>query len=82
MNAIAHLIQGGLLAPGEAKFNEGEVARVDVYTETPDVHKEAFVREEVKVRKEVTQETATAEGKVRREELDLNTGDNLKVDRR
>ena len=55
---------------------------MDVYTETPDVHKEAFVREEVRVRKEVTQDTATAEGQVRREELDLNTGDNLNVERR
>lgn len=73
---------GRVVSPGEAKFNEGEVARMDVYTETPDVHKEAFVREEVRVRKEVTQETATAEGQVRREELDLNTGDRLNVERR
>ncbi|AFZ12052.1 hypothetical protein Cri9333_1146 [Crinalium epipsammum PCC 9333] len=73
---------GRVVSPGEAKFNDGEVARVDVYTETPDVRKEAFVREEVRVSKEVTQETATAEGQVRREELDLNTGDNLNVDRR
>ncbi len=73
---------GRVVTPGEAKFNDGEVARVDVYTETPDIRKEAFVREEVKVTKEVTQETATAEGQVRREELDLNTGDNLNVDRR
>jgi uncharacterized protein (TIGR02271 family) len=73
---------GRVVSPGEAKFNEGEVARVDIYKETPDVHKEAFVREEVKVSKEVTQETVTAEDKIRREELDLNTGDNLNVDRR
>ncbi|HEY9693041.1 MAG TPA: DUF2382 domain-containing protein [Oculatellaceae cyanobacterium] len=73
---------GRVVSPGEAKFNEGEVARVDVYKETPDVHKEAFVREEVRVSKEVTQETATAEGQVRREELDVNAGDRLNVDRR
>ncbi len=73
---------GRVVTPGEAKFNEGEVARVDVYTETPDVHKEAFVREEVRVSKEVTQETATAEEQIRREELDVNAGDKLNVDRR
>jgi len=73
---------GRVVSPGEANFNEGQVARVDVYKETPDVHKEAFVREEVKVRKEVTQETVTAEDQIRREELDVNAGDNLNVDRR
>ncbi|NJM63615.1 MAG: DUF2382 domain-containing protein [Oscillatoriales cyanobacterium RU_3_3] len=59
--------------PGNANFREGEVARVDVYEETPDIHKEAFVREEVKVKKVVERDTVTAEEQLRREELDIDT---------
>lgn len=58
--------------PGDAAFREGQVAHVDVYEETPDIHKEAFVREEVQIRKEVEQDTVTAEETLRREELDVN----------
>ncbi|NDJ17425.1 DUF2382 domain-containing protein [Myxacorys almedinensis] len=61
------------VTPGEATFQEGEVARMEVYEETPDVRKEAYVREEVRVKKVVDQETVTAEEKVRREELDIDT---------
>lgn len=59
--------------PRNADFREGEVARMDIYEETPDIHKEAFVREEVKVKKVVDRDTATAEEQIRREELDLDT---------
>jgi uncharacterized protein (TIGR02271 family) len=72
---------GRPVAPGEATFREGEVAHVEVYEETPDIRKEAFVREEVRVRKEVEQEVVNTSGTVRREELDVNTG-NLPVDER
>lgn len=61
------------VTPGEATFHEGEVARMEVYEETPDIHKEAFVREEVRVKKVVDQDTVTAEEQVRREELDIDT---------
>lgn len=61
------------VVPGESVFQEGEVARVEVYEETPDIHKEAFVREEVTVKKVVDQETVTAEEQLRREELDVDT---------
>ncbi|MBW4418277.1 MAG: DUF2382 domain-containing protein [Myxacorys californica WJT36-NPBG1] len=61
------------VTPGEATFTGGEVARVEVYEETPDIHKEAFVREEVRVKKVVDQDTVTAEDEVRREELDIDT---------
>jgi uncharacterized protein (TIGR02271 family) len=61
------------VTPGEATFTEGEVARVEVYEETPDIHKEAFVREEVRVKKVVDQDTVTAEDEIRREELDIDT---------
>jgi uncharacterized protein (TIGR02271 family) len=57
---------------GEASFQEGEVARIEVYEEVPEFRKEAFVREEVRVSKVVDQETATAQETLRREELDMD----------
>jgi uncharacterized protein (TIGR02271 family) len=61
------------VTPGLDAFSEGEVARIEVYEETPDIRKEAFVREEVSVRKEVDQKMVTAEETLRREELDVDT---------
>lgn len=72
---------GRPVAPGEAAFQETEAARVEVYEETPDVHKEAFVREQVNVRKEVDRETVDVEDEIRREELDLDTQGNPVVDK-
>jgi uncharacterized protein (TIGR02271 family) len=69
------------VAPGEADFREGEVARIEVYEETADVHKEAFVREEVRVRKEVDRDTVTAEDQIRREELDVDSQNRPVIDR-
>jgi uncharacterized protein (TIGR02271 family) len=70
------------IAPGEANFQEGEVSRMDVYAEVPEFHKEAFVREEVKVSKVVDKETATTQEQVRREEIDIkNVDDRQSVDR-
>lgn len=60
---------------GEVNFYEGEIARIKVYEETPDVHKQAFVREEVSIRKEVEQVSVEVEDKIRREELDLDFQD-------
>jgi len=62
-----------LAAPGEANFHEGEIARMEVYEEKADVHKLAFVREEVSVRKEVDHNTVEVEDKVRKEELYLDS---------
>lgn len=59
--------------PSAEAFQEGEVAHMDVYEETPDIRKEAFVREEVRVRKEVEQDIVTAEESIRREQLDVDT---------
>ncbi len=64
---------GIAVAPSELDFQEGEVARIEVYEETPEIHKEAFVREEVRVRKVVEQKTVEAEETIRREELDVST---------
>jgi uncharacterized protein (TIGR02271 family) len=58
---------------GDAAFQEGEVARVEVYEEVPEFRKETFVREEVRVSKVVDQDTATAQETLRREELDIDS---------
>ncbi|QMS88989.1 DUF2382 domain-containing protein [Nostoc edaphicum CCNP1411] len=65
----------------EADFREGEVARIEIHEETPDVRKEAFLREEVRVRKVVDQDTVETQETVRREELDVNSG-NLPIQER
>ena len=72
---------GKAVAPGSVTFGEGEVAHVELYEETPDIRKEAFVREEIKVSKVVDQETVNAEETLRREELDVRTDDISTVDR-
>ncbi len=64
---------GRVVSASEADFQEGEVARIEVYEETPEIHKEAFVREEVRVTKIVDRETVEATETIRREELDVNT---------
>lgn len=63
-------------------FNDAEVARVEVYEETPDVHKEAFVREEVQVRKVTERENVEVNEELRREELDIDSSGNPIVDKR
>ena len=64
---------GRVVSAGEADFQSGEVARMDVYEETADIRKEAFVREEVSVRKEVVHTTVEGEETLRREELEVKT---------
>lgn len=72
---------GTAVTPGDEAFTEGTVARVEVYEETPDIRKEAFVREEVSVRKEVDRDTVNAEETLRREELDIDTEGRPVVDK-
>ncbi|MDZ8187666.1 MAG: DUF2382 domain-containing protein [Nostoc sp. ChiSLP02] len=72
---------GTPVSRGEADFREGEVARVEIYEETPDIRKEAVLREEVRVRKVVDQETVEAQETIRREELDVNAP-NLPIEER
>jgi len=69
------------VAPGEANFREGEVARMEIYEETADIQKKAFVREEVNIRKEVERDTVDATETLRREELDIDTDGNPKIKR-
>jgi uncharacterized protein (TIGR02271 family) len=63
---------GQVVSPTEATFQSGEVARIEVYEETPDIRKETYVREEVSIRKEVDRETVEANEQLRREELDID----------
>jgi len=64
---------GTPVSKGEADFREGEVARIEIYEETPDIRKETIVREEVKVKKVIDTDTVNAEETIRREELDVRT---------
>jgi uncharacterized protein (TIGR02271 family) len=64
---------GRPVAPGTVDFGTTEVARMEIYEETADIHKEAVLREEVNIRKVVEQDTVTAEETIRREELDIDT---------
>lgn len=75
-------VAGEAVSPGEIDLHEGEVARVEVYEETPDIRKEAFVRERVNVKKVVDRDTVEADEQIRREELDINTQGNPVIDRR
>ncbi|MDJ0590464.1 MAG: DUF2382 domain-containing protein [Pleurocapsa sp. MO_226.B13] len=68
------------VTPGETAFVGGEVARVEVYEETADIEKQAFVREEVSVRKEVERDTVTAKETVRREELKVETDNDAVIE--
>ncbi|MEL6555881.1 MAG: DUF2382 domain-containing protein [Cyanobacteria bacterium J06621_11] len=61
-------------------FEDGkEVARVDVYEEKAAIRKEAFVREEVNLRKESEEEIVSEEATLRREKLDIETSDDVEL---
>jgi uncharacterized protein (TIGR02271 family) len=62
-------------------FENQEVARMEVYEDDVSVEKQAFVREEVNVRKETDEETVRMREKVRREDLDVNTDGNPRINR-
>lgn len=64
---------GRAVSPGNVDFHEGEVARMEIYEETPDIRKETFVREQVTVRKEVDRDTVEAQETLRREKLDIDS---------
>lgn len=55
----------------QADFHDETVARVDVYEESADIHKETVVGQEVNVKKVVDRDTVEASEKVRRERLDV-----------
>ncbi|HEY9835018.1 MAG TPA: DUF2382 domain-containing protein [Stenomitos sp.] len=63
---------GTTVTPGTVDFRDGEVAHMNVYEETAEIGKQAFVREEVTVRKEVERDTVDATETLRREELEVD----------
>ena len=63
---------GTTVTPGTVDFREGEVAHMNVYEETAEIGKQAFVREEVTVRKEIERDTVEATETLRREELEVD----------
>lgn len=71
---------GKAVTPSDTAFREGEVLRMEIYEETPDIQKQAFVREEVSLRKEVNQEVVNVEETVRHEELDVKVKGHPRVD--
>lgn len=76
---VTPTVEDAVVDARESHFQEGEVARIEVYEETPEIRKETFVREEVRVRKVVDSDTVEAEETIRREELDIDTSGNLNV---
>lgn len=72
-------VTGKAVSPEAANFGDGEVLKVDLYEEKATISKQAFVREEVSLHKEVEQETIQKSETVRREELEIDTeGDVMK----
>lgn len=69
-----------VIAPEDVQFGNAEATRMEVYEETPDIQKQAFVREQVNVRKVVDQDMVNAEEQLRRERLDLDTAGQPSVD--
>ncbi len=60
------------VSPRSTDFLEGEVTRMKIYEEKADIHKGAFLREEVRISKEVEQNVVEAQETLRREELDVD----------
>lgn len=71
---------GTVVDPNAPKFQDGEVTRIELYEETPEIRKEAFVREEVIVKKVVDRHTVEAQDTIRLERLDIDTTGELSVD--
>lgn len=81
---ISHAVpDSSNIAPlSQRDFQEGEVARIEIYEETPNIRKEVFVREEVSLTKKVEHKIVEVEDTVRRETLDVNSQGHNIVDRR
>lgn len=73
---------GAAVSPESVQFGSDDVAQVEVYEETPDIRKQAYVAEEVRVKKVVERETVEVEDQIRREEIDIDTPGRAVVDRR
>ncbi|MGV2829916.1 DUF2382 domain-containing protein [Myxosarcina sp. GI1(2024)] len=66
------------VAAEDVNFSDNETVKMDVYEETADIKKQAFVREEASIHKEVQQDSVDAEETLRKEELEVDTdGENI-----
>ncbi len=63
---------GGVISTTDVAFGSGEV-RVETYEQTPQIHKEAFVRERVEIAKQIERATVTSQEQLRHEELEVHT---------
>ncbi|MEY2857368.1 MAG: hypothetical protein RLZZ74_1680 [Cyanobacteriota bacterium] len=70
-----------VISPGEANFSDTEIARFEIYEESAAIEKQAFVREEVDIHKQVQQDIVTAEETIRREELEVETDGNKLINK-
>ncbi|MGF1523605.1 MAG: YsnF/AvaK domain-containing protein [Leptolyngbyaceae cyanobacterium] len=70
------------VTPTATAFQSGEVARVEAYEEKARIGKEAFVSEEVNVRKEVDRDVVAGKETLRREKLKVDTDGNPVVQRK
>ncbi|ACK72855.1 conserved hypothetical protein [Gloeothece citriformis PCC 7424] len=73
-------IDGHPVSPDDITFQEGEVVRVEIYEETANIQKQAFVREEINIMKIVESDLITAEETLRREELIMNREGNAIIE--
>jgi phosphate transport system substrate-binding protein len=71
---------GGAISASDVAFGSGEV-RVETYEQTPQIHKEAFVRERVEIVKQIEQAIASSQEQLRHEELEVHTEPLPKIDR-
>jgi uncharacterized protein (TIGR02271 family) len=72
-------VTGEAVAPGSVHFGDEEEIKIDLYQETATVDKQAFIREEVNVHKEIETETVQKSETIRREELEIDAdGDVIK----
>ncbi|MGB3262484.1 MAG: DUF2382 domain-containing protein [Microcoleus sp.] len=65
----------GTPVSAEAAFGQQETVHMELHEETADIKKQAFLREEVKIRKEVEKDTVESTETLRREKLDLSAED-------
>ncbi|MEG4998515.1 DUF2382 domain-containing protein [Microcoleus sp. B4-D4] len=74
---IEHLTpeNAGTPVSPEVAFGEQETVRMELHEETADIKKQAFLREEVNIRKEVDKENVESTEALRREKLDLSAED-------
>ena len=69
-------------AAGATNFKDTEVTKMELHQDVAAARKDVQLRETVKVRKVVEQDTKTFKEEVRREELDVDSSDSAKVETR